>query len=80
MRQRLFGGIDAMHADGMLALETEAIECKFRKYYSITPKGRTVLDGIRPTLAELAEEVRSDSSLERSTSVEQPPLRKRRVR
>jgi DNA-binding PadR family transcriptional regulator len=53
----LYPLLHRIHAQGLLSLETEIVEGKVRKYYTITRKGRAVLDGIRPKLAELAEEV-----------------------
>jgi DNA-binding PadR family transcriptional regulator len=46
-----------IHAQGLLSFETEIVEGKVRKYYTITRNGRAVLDDIRPQLTELAEEV-----------------------
>ena len=58
----LYPLLHRLHADGLLALDTEAVDGKIRKYYTITRKGRAVLNGIRPKLAELAEEVLADPS------------------
>ena len=52
-----------LHADGLLAVDTEVIDGKRRKYYTITSKGRVALDAIRPKLAELAGEVLPEGSL-----------------
>jgi DNA-binding PadR family transcriptional regulator len=48
------------------------MEGKLRKYYAITRKGRTVLDGLRPKLAELADEVLGGSTSETTIGVKQP--------
>jgi DNA-binding PadR family transcriptional regulator len=53
----LYPLLHRIHAQGLLSLETEIVDGKVRKYYTITRKGRAVLDGIRPKLAELAQEV-----------------------
>lgn len=63
----LYPLLHRLRDDGLLALETEVIDGRQRKYYTITRKGRTVLDRVRPKLAELAEEV-----------LEAPPRDKRR--
>jgi len=52
-----------LHADGLLSVQTETINGKRRKYYTMTRKGRVALEGIRPKLAELAGEVLPNSSL-----------------
>jgi DNA-binding PadR family transcriptional regulator len=49
--------------DGLLAVETEVVAGKLRKYYTITRKGRIALERIRPKLAELAEEVLPDGAV-----------------
>ena len=53
----LYPLLHRMHADGLLTLEIEVVDGKQRKYYTITRKGRSVLSGVRPKLAELADEV-----------------------
>jgi len=52
-----------LHEDGLLSVQTETINGKRRKYYTITRKGRGALEGIKPKLAELAAEVLPSDSL-----------------
>lgn len=54
--------LQRLHADGLLSIETEVVDGKQRKYYTITRKGRAALEGIRPKLAELAGEVLPDGT------------------
>jgi DNA-binding PadR family transcriptional regulator len=69
----LYPLLQRLHADGLLSLETEVVDGRMRKYYSITARGRTALRSLRPKLAELAGEVLPDAT--------RPPAgdRKRRV-
>jgi DNA-binding PadR family transcriptional regulator len=53
----LYPLLHRLHESGLLAARTEVSEGKLRKYYTITAKGRAALDGIRPKLAELSDEV-----------------------
>lgn len=52
-----------LHEDGLLSVQTETINGKRRKYYTITRKGRGALEGIKPKLAELVGEVLPSGSL-----------------
>jgi DNA-binding PadR family transcriptional regulator len=54
-----------LHADGLLSVQSEVINGKRRKYYTITRKGRVTLEGIKPKLAELAGEILQSGSLDR---------------
>jgi PadR family transcriptional regulator PadR len=51
-----------LHTERLLAMETEVVDGKMRKYYSITARGRAALRSIRPKLAELADEVLPDAA------------------
>lgn len=42
---------------GLLSREERVVEGKVRKYYAATNEGRAVLEGIRPKIRELVEEV-----------------------
>ncbi len=53
----LYPLLHRLHADGLLSMQSELIEGRLRKYYTITGRGRTVLAGLMPRLAELADEV-----------------------
>jgi DNA-binding PadR family transcriptional regulator len=61
-----------LHEDGLLSVQTETINGRRRKYYTITRKGRGALEGIKPKLAELAGEVLPSGSV-----VHDEPKRKR---
>ncbi len=45
-----------LEADGLLTCESEVVAGKARRYYSITPSGRTALEEIRPKILELVRE------------------------
>ncbi len=48
----------SMEKDGLLEREDKKVEGKIRKYYSITPKGITVLDEARNKAYELFKEIK----------------------
>lgn len=68
----LYPLLHRLHSDGLLTLEMEVVNGKLRKYYAITRKGRTVLAGLRPKLAELADEVLDGSTSRTATSIKRP--------
>jgi PadR family transcriptional regulator, regulatory protein PadR len=51
-----------LQSEGLLAMQTEVVDGKMRKYYTITGRGRAALQAIRPKLAELADEVLPDGA------------------
>jgi PadR family transcriptional regulator, regulatory protein PadR len=53
----LYPLLHRLEQDGLLRSDSEVVSGKMRKYYSITRRGRTVLDQILPKLEELVREV-----------------------
>ena len=58
----LYPLLQRLQAEGLLSVETEVVDGKMRKYYTITARGRAALHSIRPKLAELADEVLPDAA------------------
>ena len=58
----LYPLLQRLQTEGLLAMQTEVVDGKMRKYYTATGRGRTALQAIRPKLAELAEEVLPDGT------------------
>jgi DNA-binding PadR family transcriptional regulator len=53
----LYPLLHRLQADGMLVSEIEVVGGRSRKYYTITRKGQSALNRIRPKIAELVHEV-----------------------
>ena len=53
----LYPILHAMEAAGYLASEQELVAGKLRRYYAITPAGRTVLEKLKQRVRELTHEV-----------------------
>lgn len=58
----LYPLLQRLQTEGLLTMQTEVVDGKMRKYYTITGRGRTALQAIRPKLVELAEEVLPDGA------------------
>jgi len=53
----LYPILHGLEQDGYLRREQRVVDGKVRKYYTITARGRQILDEIRPKIAELVAEV-----------------------
>jgi PadR family transcriptional regulator, regulatory protein PadR len=54
----LYPTLHALEADGLVVTETEYIGKRVRKYYSLSPKGKTKIDEKISELAEFMETMR----------------------
>ena len=54
----LYPLLHRLEQDGLLTCRPEVVGGKVRKYYVATGRGRKALEGLRPYLAELADELR----------------------
>ncbi|ARI79006.1 PadR family transcriptional regulator [Halobacillus mangrovi] len=56
----LYPTLKSLHANGLLHKYEETVHGKIRKYYTITDKGRQVLEEGKQQVRELAQEVLED--------------------
>ncbi|MFZ5354409.1 MAG: PadR family transcriptional regulator [Bacillota bacterium] len=56
----MYPTLNSLMEEGLLSREDQLVNGKIRKYYSLTPKGREVLEECKRQIRELANEVLED--------------------